>query len=458
MDREDARRRTLYLTVVSAVVLWLAYMARGAVVPLLVALLLAYVMAPVVARLERKGFSRTGAVVTLFVAFFGTFGTAVGFGLPPLIDQARGLVRAGLGEPVRTLTHPSPPELEALLAREAPPTLEEFLKARDALGPRALEGKTPGNFEQRMAGAGEAGGVEAIQAFRARHGPWIVARLEGRLLAFEDRNRNGRFEPGYVFQAALAAAGYARDKAGNEAVAVSIEDIGMDAVPSLSESLASYSGEVARGALGAVGFFLTALGWMVIVPLYTFFFLMRLEDVWTAFVSYLPGSHRDRVVKTLLEIHRMLLGFFRGRLLTMLIKGVFVAIGLMIVGVPYAPVFGAAAGLLTIVPAVGPLAAAIPAVFLARSDGGNGAAVAAAAVLVAAEILEGYVLIPKMIGKEVGLHPMAVISAILIGSSLLGLFGVLIAIPLAAAAKIVWREFVLPALRAKAAEEPRDAP
>ena len=164
------------------------------------------------------------------------------------------------------------------------------------------------------------------------------------------------------------------------------------------------------------------------------------------------------MVKVLLEIHRMLLGFFRGRLLTMLAKGIFVALGLLLVGAPYWPVFGAAAGLLSIIPAVGPLAAAIPAVYLARSEGGNGAAVAAVVVLLAAEAVEGYVLIPKLVGKEVGLHPMAVITAILIGSALLGLFGVLIAIPLAAAAKIVWGEFVLPALRAKAAEEPRDEP
>ena len=96
--------------------------------------------------------------------------------------------------------------------------------------------------------------------------------------------------------------------------------------------------------------------------------------------------------------------------------------------------------------------------YLARSEGGNTTAILAAVVLLAAEVIEGYVLIPKMVGKEVGLHPMAVISAILIGSALLGLFGVLIAIPLAAAVKIVWREFVLPALRAKAAEEPREGP
>jgi predicted PurR-regulated permease PerM len=457
MDRDEARRRTLYLATVLSIVLYLAYLAKEAVVPLLVALLLAYVLAPVVARLEKRGFSRIGAVATLFVAFFGSLGTALAFGLPPLLDQGRALVKAGLGEPVRTLSRPSPAALEPLLDGKTP-LLDDYLQARGALAPMVMEGAVQGNFEHRLAEALEAGGAEGVRVFRARHSAWLVSRYEGRLVAFDDRNRNGKFDPGYVFQAAVSAASYARDKAGNEAFANSIEEIGMEALPNLTTSLVASSADVARGALGALGVVFTALGWLVIVPLYTFFFLMRLEDVWRAFVGYLPGAQRDRVVKVLLEIHRMLIGFFRGRLLTMLFKGAFVAVGLLLVGAPYWPVFGAAAGLLSIVPVVGPVAAAVPAVWLALNEGGNGTAVAAAVVLLTAEGVEGYFLIPKLVGKEVGLHPMAVITAILIGSSLLGLFGVLIAIPLAAAVKIVWEEFVLPALRAKAAEAPRKEP
>jgi predicted PurR-regulated permease PerM len=160
------------------------------------------------------------------------------------------------------------------------------------------------------------------------------------------------------------------------------------------------------------------------------------------------------VVKVLLAIHKMLIGFFRGRILTMVLKGAFVAVGLALLGAPFWPVFGAAAGVLTIVPVVGPAAAAIPSLYLCYSQGGPGNAAMALGVFLASEFVEGYILIPKLIGKEVGLHPVAVITAILIGGALLGGFGVVIAIPLAASARIVWTEFVLPALRAKAAEAP----
>jgi predicted PurR-regulated permease PerM len=138
----------------------------------------------------------------------------------------------------------------------------------------------------------------------------------------------------------------------------------------------------------------------------------------------------------------------------MVLKGSFIAVGLAFVGAPFWPVFGAAAGLLTIVPVVGPAAAAIPSLYLCFAQGGPKEALFAGVVFLAAEAVEGYVLIPKLIGKEVGLHPVAVITAILIGGALLGGFGVVIAIPLAASARIVWTEFVLPALRAKAAEAP----
>jgi predicted PurR-regulated permease PerM len=455
LEREDPRRRTLYLAVVGAVVFYLGYLARDAVVPLLVALLLAYVLAPLVATLQRKGLSRIGAVTALFVAFFGTVGAGLALGVPPLLDQGRALLRAGVGEPVRTLSQPPPPSLERMLDQEPPAALLDYLKARDLLGAAGEKGAVPGNFERRTAEQREERGEEGAAEFRLRHAGWLLGQYEGRAVAYEDRNHNGRFDPGYLFKFAMTAAGYARDRAGGESFAAGIEDIGIDSIPGIAQSVVLSGSDVVRGALGAVGPFLRVLAWLLILPMYTFYFLMRLEDVWRAFVGALPGSHRDRVVKVLHEIHLMLIGFFRGRLLTMLLKGLLAGVLLGAVGVPYWPVFGAAAGLLTIVPAVGPLAVAVPGVWLTYSVRGGIPAGLAAGVFIALEVVESYVLIPRLIGREVGLHPMAVVTAILVGGALLGGFGVVIAIPLAASAKIVWGEFVLPAIRAKAAEPPR---
>jgi predicted PurR-regulated permease PerM len=461
LEREDGRRRTLYLTVVGAVVLWLAYMARDAVVPLLVALLLAYVLAPLVAVLEKRGFSRIGAVTALFVSFFGSVGLAAALGLPPLLLEGRKLVLSATGEPAITLGTPLPAKVRPLLDRPVPATLEEFLAARESVSEAEATAEERGaraSWERKVLDLREGRGEEAVREYRQARAGWLVGRYRERVIAWEDRERDGRFRPGYVFDATLLASGWAREKFPASAVAESVEDLGVDALPRLAEALYLSGGDVARGALDVLGTFLRVVGWLLIVPLYTFFFLMRLEDVWAAFVAYLPGTYRERVLKVLLAIHRMLIGFFRGRVLTMVLKAVYVGVLLGLVGAPFWPVFGALAGLLTIVPAVGPLVAAVPSIALSFADRGEVTAALSIAVFVSAEFVEGYILIPKLIGKEVGLHPMAVITAILVGAGLLGVFGVVIAIPMAAAAKIVWVEFVLPAAKAKAAEAPPRKP
>ena len=453
MDREEGRRRTLYLAAVGLVVVYLAYLSREAVVPLLVSLLLAYVLAPLVTTLEKRGFSRMGAVTTLFVAFFGTMGTALVFALPPIFDQGRALVLATVGEPGLTIDPRVPSNMKGLADRVPRASLDEFLAARDkGNGGPTLPADPTGYWDRKVREERQVRGEDGVKALRARHADWRVARWDDRLVAFDDFDRDGTFDAGYIFDGALVASGWVRTKLKNPGLAAALEDMATDALPALAESLFLHGGVVAKGALGILGSLMALLGWLIIVPLYTFFFLMRLEDVWEAFVEYLPGTHRDRVLKVLGDVHRMLLGFFRGRVLTMALKGIFVAIGLGIVGVPYWPVWGAAAGMLTIVPVVGPFLAGAPAVLLAFREGDTTTAVLATGVFLVAEIVEGYILIPKLIGKEVGLHPMAVITGILVGGSLLGILGIVIAIPLAAATKIVWAEFVLPALRAKAAE------
>src|SRR5687767_4068783 len=133
MDREEGRRRTLYLAVVGLVVVYLAYLSREAVVPLLVSLLLAYVLAPLVANLEKRGMSRMGAVTGLFVLFFGSVGLALVFALPPIFEQGRALVLATVGEPGLTLDPRLPSNMRGYPDKVPRGTLEDFLKAREAV-------------------------------------------------------------------------------------------------------------------------------------------------------------------------------------------------------------------------------------------------------------------------------------------------------------------------------------
>jgi len=414
VDAQEARRRTLFLTVVAASVLWVLYQAQEAVLPLVVALLCAYLLFPLVVLLQRRGFSRLIAVSTLFLLFFGALGCAIGLALPPILSEGSALLRRTLGEPGRTEEN-----------------IHRIMKETDDLPPEA-----------------------AVPRFLKDNPGWSRGDYEDRSLYYQDRNGDGRFDPGYAFKAALAFSGKLREWGLPPEVAEMAEDLGIEALPKVAAVLAGRSGDVAKGAVSVLGTTLRVLGWLIIVPLFTFFFLMRLEAVWNAFQRYLPGTHRERVVRVLGEIHRMLLGFFRGRLLTMLLKGLFVAAALLAAGAPYWPVLGAASGLLTIVPVAGVVLTAGPGIILAYAERGPNGALLAAGVFLAAELVEGYYLIPRLVGREVGLGAMEVIAAILVGAALLGLLGVVLAVPLAAAVKIVWREYVLPDLEAKAAEAP----
>jgi hypothetical protein len=256
LEREDARRRTLYLSVVGALVLYLAYLAREAVVPLFVALLLAYVLAPLVAVVERRGFSRAGAVTLLFVLFFGSVGTAAVLAVPPLLEQGKALLVATVGEPARTIGMPAPARLRALLGRTPPATLEEFLRTREQMKPAEFtpeEADASGNWERRLRDAEMEKGEDGVHEMRRQFGSWLVGRHQERYVAWEDRNRNGKFDSGYLFDATLAASKYASERPGARAIANGIEDLGIELVPNLAQSALAHGGSSGRSSRSSRG-------------------------------------------------------------------------------------------------------------------------------------------------------------------------------------------------------------
>src|SRR5262249_659190 len=149
----------------------------------------------------------------------------------------------------------------------------------------------------------------------------------------------------------------------------------------------------------------------------------------------------------------VLSSFFRGRLLVCFLKGLILTVALAAAGVPYALLLGFVGGTLALVPVVGPLLGFAFAVLLALLEFSLGDALLRVGVVFAlAGGVEGYLLIPKILGDSLGLHPVVVIMALTVGGAALGLFGLLVALPLTATAIILVRELVLPALRAVANE------
>jgi predicted PurR-regulated permease PerM len=181
---------------------------------------------------------------------------------------------------------------------------------------------------------------------------------------------------------------------------------------------------------------------LVLVPVVLFYFLRDWNKLVMHAEGFIPRRWHDQVTTLLREIDEVLGQFLRGQLLVMLLMGLFYAVGLWLAGLDYALSVGIVAGLVTFVPYLG----VITGVSLATLTGllqfhDLAPLIWVWAVFGAGNLLEGYVLVPRLVGERIGLHPVAVIFALLAFGQLFGFFGVLLALPVSAAL-LVWLRHV----------------
>lgn len=204
------------------------------------------------------------------------------------------------------------------------------------------------------------------------------------------------------------------------------------------------AGGVAAAVLGYVsrsGFAL--MGWLaniVLLPVLTFFFLRDWDLLVARVGALVPRDHYDTVRRLARESDEVLGGFLRGQLTVMLILGVLYAIGLWAVGLNLGILIGLIAGLLTFVPYLGPASIVVFGGIAALVQYGDWQHLAGVAVVfTVGQIIESYWLTPKLVGDRIGLHPMAVIFAVMAGGTLFGFLGMLLALPVAAVANVLLR-------------------
>ena len=204
------------------------------------------------------------------------------------------------------------------------------------------------------------------------------------------------------------------------------------------------AGGIATTALGYLsrsGFALFAwVANVVLIPVLTFFFLRD----WDVFVeraaALVPRDHLGVVSRLAQESSDMLGGFLRGQFTVMLILGAMYGIGLWAIGLDLGLLIGIVAGLLTFVPYLGPTSGVVFGVIAALVQYGDWKHVAAVlAVFGVGQVIESYWLTPKLVGNRIGLHPVAVIFAVLAGGQLFGFLGMLLALPVAAVANVLLR-------------------
>lgn len=210
----------------------------------------------------------------------------------------------------------------------------------------------------------------------------------------------------------------------------------MDAVKEHIGSIGSVIGKLSRSGVGV-------LMWMtnlVLIPVVAFY-LLRDWDRLVAWVdAMLPRSIEPTVAHLARQSDEVLGAFVRGQLLVMLALGIFYGAGLALLGLSVGPLIGMVAGLLSFVPYLGFIigfGAAVIAVLVQYGDWVH--LLLVCGVFVIGQLLEGYVLVPTLVGDKIGLHPVAVIFAVLAGGYLFGFLGVLLALPAASVILVLLR-------------------
>jgi len=219
----------------------------------------------------------------------------------------------------------------------------------------------------------------------------------------------------------------------------------LDSLTQQAQDLAGHLAPTLKSAgAGLFGLF-GIVASLAVIPVYLFFFLLSNDDPTKFLPEHLPflqKEHRADVVFLVREFLGILVAFFRGQLLIGLIMGVLLATGFSLAGLKFGLAIGLFTGLFNLVPYLGSilgLSVALPLAFL-QPDGGLPLLGICVGVFGAVQAIEGWILTPRIMGKQTGLHPVAIIVAVFFwGQALGGVLGMMLAVPLTAFFVTAWR-------------------
>lgn len=233
-------------------------------------------------------------------------------------------------------------------------------------------------------------------------------------------------------------------------------NISKNSIEKIAQGLSSFGGGLFATTVGLFGSITAVLSVLVL----TFYLLLEEHGVKEFWYSLLPISQKEEVAKITQKIGEKLGRWLNGQLLLMLSIAILDFIGFMVISIwkpelrGYALVLGVWAGLTEVIPYVGPWLGAIPAVLVGFIlSPWVGVAIFIYMVLI--QQVEGQFLVPRIMSKAVGLSPVIVIFALLIGNKLLGIAGVVLAVPFAAVLSVIYSEWE--SIRRIASHQPRIA-
>ena len=211
----------------------------------------------------------------------------------------------------------------------------------------------------------------------------------------------------------------------------------------VQQAPAGGSGAAVSTIFGAVRGVLGGIFGTITMILLTFYMLVDSNEIFSFFVKLFPRRHRAQVRSISATVVSKVSAWLGGQLLLALIIGLTSALGLGLMGVPYFYVLALISAVGEMIPMVGPILSAIPAILVAVSVS-PALAAGVAVFFIVQQQLENTVLVPKIMGRQVGLSAVTVIVALGIGGQLLGVVGAILAVPTAAIVQVLVQELVTP--------------
>lgn len=390
------RGRIVFLAISAALVLALLVWAREVLLPFALALIIAYVLTPLVAACERVRIPRAAAILIVYAVTLSTLYTTVALIAPRILSEAQKLVQDA-------------PTMARELSTNWTPRAEKWVqgvldRAHVAPSvPKAPPGPAIEVVHQKdgTLSVNIGSGVEVVQR---GPGHWHVGPVGATPTKFSIADLVG--------QGIDEAFRYVKSNA------LDIIQFGRDVVR-----------RVARGI------FVTFMTLMV-----AGYIMHTRENILAFFRSLVPATARVGFDHLLWRIDRGLAGVVRGQLLICLVNGVVSAIGFGLFGLKYWPILAIVAGLMSIIPIFGSILSSIPVVLVGLTQG-FWVALWVLLWIVGVHQIEANLLNPKIIGVVAKIHPVLVVLALIIGEHFFGLWGALLGVPALSVAQSVFNHF-----------------
>jgi predicted PurR-regulated permease PerM len=374
---------------------------------------------------------------------------------PPGVDD-------GAAATVHELSWPSPStsvvDQAALLVPEDARERWLALMRSSDLALSALVAKMSAGLDGARSGSQEPLAVEVRDAWQLQLTPARTAPVQ----AFADQ-LEAADQAGEATAHHLATQLHGESVLGARTMAELVEEADKGVRGAL-EALPARLGAWTGSGLASVGNVFNLVLDAVLVPIYAFFLVLAMPDIRRTVHRYVPVRHADQIVRIIRDIEKVVAAFFRGRLIICSCCALAAWLGFSLIGwfsavsMPYSALFGIAIGFATTVPLSG-LLFLLPALGVTMLQPGAHAvhALLIVGVYCLVQALES-VLIPLIMGREVELHPVVLLIALLLCGKLLGILGLILAVPIAASCRILAREFLWPRLLAWAQRLPTRRP